>query len=518
MRIGEEPPENARLVAAPTEVVVRMSEPIVLAGSEVHVIDRAGRDYSVGEPYLKDGDSTRLAKRVELAPNATYVVTWTALWASDGHVTHGGYGFVLGNASAPPPFVAAADGPTAQESAVRALGYASVVVAFGGLLFLLLVWRPVEAAPPRSVRTLVAAAAFGGALVALAAFALGARAAGLGPAEFAPTHLGLAALARAALLAAAGALAFLPRAQPALAAAGLAAVTFTATSHARATGSLPVMAGDALHLLAASAWVGGLAALLLALPRAREPGRVALRYSTLALASVAVVVLSGTLAGLRFVGSLDRVLTTDYGRTLLLKVALVAGMLALGALNRYVLVPAVSGTPPPAPLARLRLRARPPGTLRRAVAVETAAGFVVLAIAGVLAGTPYEDPPSPPGPFDETRLSDRGQTRLSEGLRVRLTLDPAAIGLNVANASMTRADTGATVTDVTRLQLHLNKLGPDGRRDPAVPTQTLDLDPRASGTFTGNVTFALPGTWKVTVAVERATALPDAAAFVVPVR
>ena len=101
-----------------------------------------------------------------------------------------------------------------------------------------------------------------------------------------------------------------------------------------------------VHLVAVGLWFGGLLWLLLGIrDLERGPRNAAvLRFSTLAGVALAVVVVTGTFraaAELRSFGPLD---STTYGLTLLVKLALVAVAAALGALNRFRLVPALAGT------------------------------------------------------------------------------------------------------------------------------------------------------------------------------
>ena len=84
---------------------------------------------------------------------------------------------------------------------------------------------------------------------------------------------------------------------------------------------LPSNAG---HVIAISVWIGGLAMLLFVLPSAtRTPplpdrGRllaaVLSRFSTIAGACVAVVLLTGIVQSLVYVRNLDNLLHTEYGR------------------------------------------------------------------------------------------------------------------------------------------------------------------------------------------------------------
>lgn len=100
---------------------------------------------------------------------------------------------------------------------------------------------------------------------------------------------------------------------------------------------------DALHLIAAGVWTGGLLALVLTyrahgqLPkRARRPfllGAVR-RFSKIAIGGLVVVSLTGTVAAIREVGSVDALTATSYGRVLLLKVAFVAAAVAVASRTR----------------------------------------------------------------------------------------------------------------------------------------------------------------------------------------
>ena len=131
---------------------------------------------------------------------------------------------------------------------------------------------------------------------------------------------------------------------------------------------------DAIHMLTAGAWVGILALLtFVATPmvRAHEPVKTAEAtramvgaFSPVALGSVGLLVASGVYAGWRLVGSFEALFNTRYGAALLVKVALLIGMLTLGAINWRWLGPA-SGSP----AGMVRLRRAAMGELLFAVAV-----------------------------------------------------------------------------------------------------------------------------------------------------
>jgi putative copper export protein/mono/diheme cytochrome c family protein len=114
------------------------------------------------------------------------------------------------------------------------------------------------------------------------------------------------------------------------------------------------LGADLLHLLAAGAWLGSLPPLVFVLWQAREPGasaplRVAqaatTRFSTLGLLTVATLIATGIVNTWYLVGSVPSLVGTPYGRVLLIKLALFAGMLALAALNRLKLTPLLLALP-----------------------------------------------------------------------------------------------------------------------------------------------------------------------------
>jgi putative copper resistance protein D len=162
------------------------------------------------------------------------------------------------------------------------------------------------------------------------------------------------------------------------------------TGHAGATlgalGDLHV-AADSLHLLAAAAWVGGLAGLTVMLVVGRRrPAyewrplqlHAIRRFSILGMVSVAVLIASGAVNSWILVGSIHALLATDYGRLLLLKIAAFVVMVGLATINRFSLTPqlaaAVKGCAEPRALA----------ALTRNTLIEIALGAAIFATVGVL--------------------------------------------------------------------------------------------------------------------------------------
>ncbi len=149
------------------------------------------------------------------------------------------------------------------------------------------------------------------------------------------------------------------------------------------TGPAPAWhrAADVLHLLASAVWPAGLVPLALLLrstARSTDPAvaaataRLARRFSDASLAAVGLLTATGLVDAYCLIGSVGALFTTAYGRVLTVKLALFAALVALGAVNRIVLVPRLSADRSTA------------GRLGWSVAAEVVFGTAVVAAVGLL--------------------------------------------------------------------------------------------------------------------------------------
>ncbi|MCU1084768.1 copper homeostasis membrane protein CopD [Stenotrophomonas maltophilia] len=151
-------------------------------------------------------------------------------------------------------------------------------------------------------------------------------------------------------------------------------------------GTLRLVAGI-VHLLAAGAWVGAIAAILqLALrpqglrlrERTRELWQAAHSFAVPGTIIVALLAMTGTYTYVDLDGSIQSLTGAAHGRWLLLKLALVGGMLGLAALHRWRLVPALAVS------SRGGWQPRPLRSLRHSLACESVLALLVLACVAVL--------------------------------------------------------------------------------------------------------------------------------------
>lgn len=127
---------------------------------------------------------------------------------------------------------------------------------------------------------------------------------------------------------------------------------------------------DSAHLLAAGIWPGALLPLTFYLAINRnEARRVVRRFSTSSLIAVSVLAVTGCANACFRLGTLDALLTTNYGRLLLLKIAFFLATISIAACNLLYVIPRLETSFP---------------RLKRNVAVELILALGILFVVGAL--------------------------------------------------------------------------------------------------------------------------------------
>ena len=478
--VKSNPAADARLQRAPTEVRVIFSEPPEAKTSEIQVLDTAGKRVDKGDTSASDDQN---GLRVSLTPigEGGYAVAWTATSAVDGHETKGSFVFAVGNAELPAVVDVgeATPPPRALEIAGRALSFAGMALLIGGALFALLVRREPSLAQDRREQLLFAA---GGVLLVVGSVALLLDQGGRSPPRL-TGFLTARGLAGVAVLGVAAAFSEARLRPVALAAGVVAAITATLVSHAAASDQILQVAIDLVHAVAASAWSGGLIALLLvvlpfgpALP-ARDLGALVWRFSVLALASVGALSVTGLVQALERLVLIEDLWETPYGIAVLIKVVLLTIAVVLAAFNLLRWGP------------RLRREVDPASALRalgRGARGEMAAILVIFVATGAL--TAYPPPAQPSGAaYDETKHAG--------GLRLELLAATTTPG---QNRFVLRVHEGVTaVTDAQRVLFRFTMIEHDMGENELVAQQRAPGEYVASGSFT-----SMFGTWRVQTIVR----------------
>jgi len=512
---SSEPAGGSSLDRAPAAVTLRFSERPDPNLSTVRVLDSGGRVVAGGPARPVAGQPLEL--RVPTAGLAAggYTVSWRIVSAVDGHRTDGVFGFGVGPAGASGPPVSQAvagarTGPAPGPVAVagRWAWYWGLTLLVGAAATGLLVFGGRLPGRPGPLLGLALAAAAGG----LAAMTMTAKTdAGVAVGDLLGSTTGRWLLWRAAMLAWAGAATWwllLARRRPAppatrgpLLALGLAGgagmLVHALAGHAAGPSSLrPLnLLAQWAHLAAVGVWIGGLVWLLVALGARGGAGstrEVVLRFSKLAGASLAVVVVTGVARSADELGGWRRLADSGFGRALDLKLVLFAGLVALGAGNRYRLVPLFEAGRDDAPVAA-RLGRSVAGELGLAAAVLAAAALLSQLAPGVPTGA------ARPGPAATPVLEASGADWATT-VRVTLTVTPGAAGPNRFTATVADFDTG-TVLPADRVELTGTPLS-----RPDLGTARLELAEAPDGRWLGQGRLlSLAGRWDLTTTIQRAT-------------
>ncbi len=221
------------------------------------------------------------------------------------------------------------------------------------------------------------------------------------------------------------------------------------------------------HLWGAAVWIGGLAGLLLiALPRCVPVDRrrafwppAVRRFSATAMGSVAAIVLSGLWLTWAHVGSWGQFVHTLYGRTLLVKLIVVAVLVTLGAVNQFWLMPRLDAWQ--ATGRDAAINGAVARDFRLTIALEVALGLFVLFLAPLLSGS-ARNQAFQAGPAALAQTASAGSTEvqlipsaLQPGLvdyRVQLhgATDPRAVSLTFAAPSLDLPARTVTATRISR--------------------------------------------------------------------
>lgn len=541
------PSPNSVLQEPPGRVAVWFTEPIETSLSGIRVLDSQGVQVDDGNVLADQNDTTAISVGLAPLPNGTYTVAWKNVSTVDGHRVRGSFLFSVGQPVSGAPLEAPEE-PLLQspvEPALRWLILVGVLAMAGGLLFELLVWRPVLLARQANASLRHAAVLLASRSSKLtwagAGLLLGASVAQLllqtaivheisvGEAIGAPVksmltgtewgrlwlwRFGLT-IAFALVLAAVSRLPGLsardgdgPWHQSAkvlaLGLAGGVLWTLSLTSHGAATPEVRslALAADFIHLLAVAFWVGalfhfalGTPVVMTALPRRDRLASLAAmvpRFSVMASLSVAALIVTGVFSAWAQVTT-PPALQTAYGAVLIAKVAMVAPLLLLGGLNLLWVRP------------RLARDEQAGQWLKRLLAGEAVLALLTLASVGVLTSLePARQVASREGIGVPGSLTFRESV---EGTDVGLTISPARVGPNDVTVSL--ADRlGNPITNTTDVTVRLTYLEADLGEGALSAVSAGGGDYRLEG-----APLSIAGPWQVEIMVRRPDAFDARTAF-----
>ena len=548
------PSPNSVLAEAPDRVVIWFTEPIEPKLSEIRVLDSLGARVDAGNSFVDPNDPTAMSVGLGPIPDGTYTVAWKNVSTVDGHRVRGAFVFSVGQPISgelvTEPEEVLLQSPA--EPVIRWVMLVSVLAMVGGLVFDLLVSRPVllrpQAAPQvravgmalasRSLKLIWLAA---GVFLAASVAQLLLQASIIHDAPLLETLGGplwsilletewggvwqwraaltlMFALVLAAGLWRRGVPCGRPQGAPlqtippwelasrllAIGLGGGILWTLSLTSHGAATPGIrsAALLSDYLHLLASAVWVGALFHFCLGIPMAfrslsvrdrRECfSSMVPRFSIVAVLSVAVLVVTGFFNSWAQVTVLPA-LGTPYGTALLVKVVLVIALLLFGAMNLLWVRPAI------------RARGERAVWLKRFVNVEVVLAVLVLASVAVLISLePARQVASrqgigvpPPPTFQDS----------DEGTTMYLKVEPARVGAN--DFTVTLEDRlGNPIVNASDVRLRTRYLDADLGEETASATALGDGSYLLEG-----AQLSISGAWQAELLVTRPDAFDARTAF-----
>jgi copper transport protein len=510
------PSNNSVVRTSPKTVSLRFNEAVETAFGSIRVYNCSGARVDSGKIVRPTKDSVAVKIDQTLA-RGTFTVTWRVI-SADSHPVAGAFVFNVKKANAgscKQVFGAKTPGTIdALFKFARALDFALILLVVGGAIALAVVLRSAAAELRSQLFRILAGLSFG--LVVSAALCIvlqGAVAGGFGLTEafrwdtvhsVLQTRFGHAFVWQIGLALVIGAVALMASRSRSLELLPLAALallpTISAAGHARTSGPWAFLF-DVVHIAAASTWVGGLGFIILALLLAgadRWPlaSRAVPRFSILAVISVATLIVAGTLRGYQEVRAFHGLWDTTYGQLLLVKIALVLPLLALGAYNNRFAVP------------RLKKQIASVVEQRRFLRAAGAELAIMAVIVGVTAVLVTE----PPAKASISAAKYATDTIPIGPLELNYLIDPAKTGPNVIHLYFYRPKSGfpASVDDAKMsATLPSKNLGP-------LRIPLMRIVPSHYTTSAG--VFPEAGDWQVTFEIRRGQFQSYTQTVTVPIR
>ena len=509
---SSQPPPNSVLDAVPTQVTIHFTEPLEPSQTGAELLDSSGSAVEGATSAVDTADSFALILTVPpiLSPG-TYVVSWRNVSTADGHPMEGFFSFSIQTAGDASGAVAALDGETGGPpywwvSVVKWVAYLGLALVVAGWPLWLLVLQPAfgaddsgygdlqsgvwrlltagvltfevgsiaalynqawaadpDARIANRIRDVLTETRYGEIwfyrLVALAAFVV---------LSIVAVHRGSKLLRIAAALAALAIPLWL---------------SLIAHASAHTVGRGAAITNSWLHFGASMVWTGGLVYLVLATHLTRRMNREAMvelvpRFSVIAIACWIIMALTGTYTSWLVVGSVEAATGTDYGKTLIAKLTLLAAALAFAAVNFLVLTPQLK-----------RNESNSTKRFSASVIAECLLAVAALLTVGRLVGLqPARDAHAqaqPAGIVQTVSASDH---------ELRLTISPGAPGPNVYTIAGDDIPADPEVEALIRLT----------RPGATEAERELKLARQPDGSFSGSGSeLSLTGEWKLELIIRK---------------
>ena len=490
------PSANAVLETGPPNIVLDFDEAVDARISSIELFDQDAQPIPTGAPESVT-DDTVVQASVPTIGDGVYVVVWRVP-SADGHVVDGVFSFQVGVTTDVDigALIDKVSGTATAASTVGRLDTAArllaliglVVVLGGGLLAIRSTSQSDGSSPNRMLLWMAWAFMLVGSLGSFGMY--GAKVVAGSPADaldpdvwgkVVGSHTATVLLVRVVLVLAVGGLLLMfgHRSRPvwrgvALALMSALVLTYSSIGHANAQRPAALWIGvDAVHLTAASLWIGGL--LMLAFGSSAwltdpefEP--IVRRFSVTSMVAVPIIVATGVAQTLRLSGDLDDITSTSWGRTLLVKVTVVTILIAVGGVSQWV------------------LRHDGASALKRNVFVEALIGIVIVGLAAALVALP---------PQTVAASKVFSTTLTGQGVIADVTVTPGRVGENEVHLVITPP--GGSIAPVASATVQAELPAAD------LGLVSATMQNIGRNHYTGTIVLPEAGDWNLVITVDVAT-------------
>lgn len=498
------PEANSELTASPPTMEIWFSEPIEAEFSGAELLDGNGNTIPTDAAISDSNDPYHLTIPLPPLEPGIYTLAWHNLSIADGHQWQGAIPFtiLLPDGTRPDGTAANLDALSSDEQPspglvlARWLQLVGAMLLFGVPLFRIAVEREENTLPPHWYRrfylvgvatmligvvlTLVLQSSTLGGTALIVNFLTKSR-----TGQLMLVRAGLSLLFAVAVVAPVRGTRY--KNALLLVIAALVLFTFSFGSHAAAAnGSVWAIAVDYIHLVGAAAWVGGLWCLPFALgawrtTRAQKPPvEVLRRFSGMAFGLIALLAATGIFSSLVQIPDFNALVSTRYGQTLLVKLAVTAAVLLLAWRNRALLHGQVQKL----------YQAEGQQRLRRQLLLESSIVVVLIATVALLVQTTVPRTLPQDESFTESIVE-------ADDLTIHLQVSPNHVGYNRFLVHLYHEDS-TPIGDVQAVRLIFKY------QNEEIGNTTAELTSVNRSIFeTEGSYFSRPGDWMTSVYVRR---------------
>jgi len=485
------PAPSALLASSPKEIRLDFDEQVESTLGDIRIYDSEQREIAIKKTVRSSTDASVVSAEVPALKSGVYVVVWRVV-SADGHPVSGAFPFEIGTKSTGTSAAllekvlngTKTTSPLGNPmSILRLLGFLGLILLIGCVSLL---WRSPLLGSARVGKTLRYSSVF----IAVSSLDLlllqGPYTAGrswgslfdsviIG--EVMQTRLGLALFIRALCAFSWGVIALTASASVSrrwrigVVATSVVTIATYATSGHQSAGTLPgvFVPLDMIHLAAISTWVGALLALAV-ISKDNNVENETKRFSRMATWSMPVVVVTGVVQGLYLLGGISTITDTNFGKLLLLKTLLVAGVVLLGS------------------TARSQLHADGFSSITKVIRWESTVVVLVLAVTSLMVA-------QSPTSTEPTSVSFSA-TKVQNGIVAELTVVPAVVGTAEVHVILTPPGGSLTPAKSVTVQFDL-----PARSIPPIPVNMTEIGPNH---WIGIVQFPFSGEWNMNTRVSPA--------------